>query len=101
MLFQGLSVHKLAAYVSALPTPFLPDGAVDYAALEGLCDRLVLQGVHGLAVCGAIGEAPTLTRSEYAEIIRIASQISRGRVPIIASACSNATGEAIAFARDA
>jgi 4-hydroxy-tetrahydrodipicolinate synthase len=52
-------------------------------------------------VCGTTGEAPNLTPAEHRELIRIAVDIARGRVPVIAGAGSNATAHAVELTRDA
>jgi 4-hydroxy-tetrahydrodipicolinate synthase len=52
-------------------------------------------------VGGTTGEAPTLTNREHRELTRIAVEVSRGRVPVIAGAGSNATQHAIALSKDA
>ena len=54
-----------------------------------------------LVVGGTTGEAPNLTAGEHRELIRIAAGVSRGRVPVIAGAGSNATKHAIELTRDA
>jgi 4-hydroxy-tetrahydrodipicolinate synthase len=54
-----------------------------------------------LIVCGATGEGPTLSRAEHDTIVRIAVAASHGRIPVIADASSNSTGQAIELARDA
>lgn len=38
MMSVGRHVSKLSGYAPALPTPFRPDGAVDFAAFEQLCE---------------------------------------------------------------
>jgi len=101
MLTTGLSVHKLAGYAPALPTPFDKNDDVDYGALERLCDSLLRHRVHALVVCGTTGEAPTLTRAEHTEIIKVARAAAHGRIPVIAGAGSNSTSDAVDLARDA
>ncbi|MGZ5811961.1 MAG: 4-hydroxy-tetrahydrodipicolinate synthase [Xanthobacteraceae bacterium] len=101
MFAIGLSVHKLAGFSPALPTPFNDDEYIDHAALERLCDRLVRHRAHALVVGGTTGEAPTLTRAEHIEIIRVARGVTHGSIPVIAGICANSTSDAVEMARDA
>jgi 4-hydroxy-tetrahydrodipicolinate synthase len=97
----GRHVAKLSGYAPALPTPFDENGDVDGEAFERLCDLQITHGATALVVCGTTGEASTLTAGEQIELIRIAVAVSRGRVPVIAGAGSNATDHAIASTKDA
>jgi 4-hydroxy-tetrahydrodipicolinate synthase len=101
MRILGRHVSRLSGYASAVPTPFDETGALDRAALAQFCDRQIYEGATALIVCGTTGEAPTLSRAEHEQIIRIAVDVSHGRVPVIAGAGSNSTSHAIEFGRDA
>lgn len=97
----GRHVSRLSGYAPAVPTPFDGDGNIDTAAFERFCDRQMREGATALVVCGTTGEAPTLTPAEHRTLVRIASGIAGGRIPVIAGAGSNATTHAIELARDA
>jgi 4-hydroxy-tetrahydrodipicolinate synthase len=97
----GRHVAKLSGYAPALPTPFDDNGDVDGEAFERLCGLQIACGATALVVCGTTGEASTLTLAEQGGLIRIAAAASRGRVPVIAGAGSNATDHAITSAKDA
>jgi 4-hydroxy-tetrahydrodipicolinate synthase len=84
-----------------VPTPFNGDDSIDLDAFAQLCDLQIANGATALVVCGTTGEAPTLSEAEHGELIRIAVTASRGRVPVIAGAGSNATTHAIALSKDA
>ena len=101
MLTTGLPVSRLAGYAPALPTPFDANDKVDFSTLSNLCDRQIQLGANAFVVCGTTGEAPTLSRAEQEEIVRVAVGMARGRIPVIAGAGSNATSHAIELARDA
>lgn len=91
MTFSGI--------LTALVTPFAPDGALDEAAFRALVRRQLDAGVDGLVPCGTTGEAPTLELSEHAEVIRWCVDEARGRVPVMAGIGSNHTATAIATAK--
>jgi 4-hydroxy-tetrahydrodipicolinate synthase len=94
-------VLRLSGYAPALPTPFDDAGELDLPALERLCHRQVEDGATALVVCGTTGESPTLNRAEHANVVRVAVRASHGRIPVIASAGSNSTSQAIDLSRDA
>lgn len=91
-LFKGL--------FPALVTPFR-DGAVDEEAFIRLVERQIAGGVHGLVPVGTTGETATLSHDEHRRVVELCVQTSRGRVPVIAGAGSNATEEAIELVRHA
>jgi 4-hydroxy-tetrahydrodipicolinate synthase len=97
----GRHVSKLSGYAPALPTPFDDDGNVDGDAFEQLCDRQFQEGANALVVCGTTGEAPTLTSAEHRVLIRIATGVAHGRIPVVAGAGSNSTTHAIELSKDA
>jgi 4-hydroxy-tetrahydrodipicolinate synthase len=94
------SLATLTGYASALPTPFR-DGAVDHDAFAAFCQWQIDEGIAALVVAGTTGEAPTLSAAEQEALIRIALEVARGRVPVIAGAGANATQHAILLGRSA
>ena len=80
--------------IPALVTPFR-DGAVDDEALKSLVDWHVDEGTHGLVPVGTTGESPTLSHEEHEHVIDVVVRASAGRLPVIAGAGSNSTGEAV------
>ncbi len=90
-----------AGVFPAMTTPFQPDLAVDYAALETQVERLVTSGCRGLVVLGSLGEAPVLEMHEKIEIVARAKRTLRGRAPVVAGISSMSTAEAVALARAA
>ena len=96
----GSASRSLAGAVTALPTPFA-GGRIDCRALERLVERQIAAGLGGLAVGGAIGEAPTLTADETDLLIDSCVRAAAGRVPVLAGICTNATQAGIEAARRA
>ncbi len=89
---------RLEGTFTALYTPFREDGSVDSRAYEALCERVAAAG-SGLVPCGTTGETPTLTMQEYAECVRVAVAVGRGRVPVIAGTGSSSTATTIECTR--
>jgi 4-hydroxy-tetrahydrodipicolinate synthase len=79
----------------AIVTPMKEDGALDLARFRQLIDWHVAEGTDGIVVVGTTGESPTVDFDEHKELIRIAVQHSKGRIPIIAGTGGNSTAEAI------
>jgi 4-hydroxy-tetrahydrodipicolinate synthase len=79
----------------AIVTPMHEDGGLDLARFKQLIDWHVSEGTDGIVVVGTTGESPTVDFDEHKELIRIAVQHSRGRIPIIAGTGGNSTVEAI------
>lgn len=92
----------LCGTFTALATPFSSDGLdVDYVSLGQLIEFQLGAGVNGLVVCGSTGEAATLSAAEYAEVLKQAVSIVRGRVPCIAGVGSSSTAVAVSMAKAA
>src|SRR5262245_31795774 len=85
----------------AIVTPMREDGALDPARFRQLIDWHVAEGTDGIVVVGTTGESPTINFDEHKELIRIAVQHARGRIPIIAGTGANSTAEAIELAESA
>jgi 4-hydroxy-tetrahydrodipicolinate synthase len=95
MTSQTLSI---TGSIVAMITPMLPDGSVDYPGVRKLVDWHIDQGTDCIGVVGTTGESPTVSMAENCEIIRVAVEQARGRVPIMAGCGSNCTAEAIELA---
>jgi 4-hydroxy-tetrahydrodipicolinate synthase len=79
----------------AIITPMHEDGRLDLGAFKKLIDWHVAEGTDGIVVVGTTGESPTVNVEEHKELIRLAVQHSKGRIPIIAGTGGNSTVEAI------
>src|SRR3970282_677392 len=79
----------------AIITPMHEDGRLDLGAFRKLIDWHVAEGTDGIVVVGTTGESPTVNVDEHKELIRLAVQHSRGRIPVIAGTGGNSTAEAV------
>jgi 4-hydroxy-tetrahydrodipicolinate synthase len=91
MKFQG-------AY-TALITPMLDSGEVDYDGFRRLIDFQLEQGIDGLVPLGTTGETPTLEEDEEERLIKIAVEKAKDRVPLIFGAGSNDTKHMVQYVR--
>jgi 4-hydroxy-tetrahydrodipicolinate synthase len=92
-------MNPILGSIVALVTPRREDGSVDYDALRRLIDWHVAEGTDCIGVVGTTGESPTVSVEEHCEIIRVAVDHAKGRVPIMAGAGGNSTREAIELAK--
>lgn len=79
----------------AIVTPMFEDGALDLAAYRRLIDWHIAEGTNGIVAVGTTGESPTVNHEEHCELIRVAVEQVKGRVPVIAGTGGNSTAEAI------
>src|SRR6476660_4180519 len=62
---SGFDVNaRVGTVLTAMVTPFGPDGSLDVAAAKKLATHLVDSGCDGLVVFGTTGETPTTTDAE-------------------------------------
>ena len=89
----------ISGSIVALVTPMHDDGSVDYPTLRKLVDWHIAEGTDCIGVVGTTGESPTVSVQEHQEIIRVAVEQAKGRVPIMAGCGANSTAEAIELAK--
>lgn len=82
----------------AIITPFR-NGKVDEKAFGDLIEFHIASGTDGIVPCGTTGESATLSNDEHNRVVRLAVEVSSGRVPVIAGTGSNSTDEAIYFTK--
>lgn len=92
-------MKPIVGSIVALVTPMQEDGSVDYPALRALIDWHIAEGTDCIGVVGTTGESATVSVDEHCEIIRVAVEHAKGRVPIMAGAGANSTSEAIELTR--
>ena len=92
-------MQPIVGSIVALVTPMHEDGKVDYAALRSLIDWQIAEGTQCIGAVGTTGESPTVTVEEHCEVIRVAVEQARGRVPVMAGTGGNSTAEAIELSR--
>src|SRR6476620_10439491 len=81
--------------LTAMVTPFAPDGSDDEATAVSLGRHLLANGSHGLVVCGTTGESATMTDEEIAGLVRVMASELGAEGAIVAGAGSNDTRHAV------
>jgi 4-hydroxy-tetrahydrodipicolinate synthase len=95
-LFRGVT--------TAMITPFLSDGSVDYGGLLRNTRHQIENGISGLLPLGTTGEAPTLSEDEKERIVRTVIEEARRANPevkVMVGVGTNSTSKTIHNAQQA
>ncbi|OBH91120.1 MULTISPECIES: 4-hydroxy-tetrahydrodipicolinate synthase [unclassified Mycobacterium] len=90
---------RLGTVLTAMVTPFAPDGSLDTAAAAQLANHLVDAGCDGLVVSGTTGESPTTTDDEKRELVRVVLEAVGDRARVIAGAGTYDTAHSVRLAK--
>ena len=94
-------ISALRGVWNIVPTPFLPDGALDFASIPGLVRFVRATGVDGLTILGVLGEAGRLADAERSAVLEAVLASAAGAIPVCVGVSHAATDRSIAFAREA
>jgi len=81
--------------ITAMVTPFAPDGSVDLDLAARLASHLVDHGSDGLVLCGTTGESPTLSWEEQHRLFSAVRASVGERARLLAGTGSNCTAAAV------
>lgn len=85
--------------IVAIVTPMHADGSLDYPGLRKLIDWHIAEGTDGIVIVGTTGESATVDVQEHCDLIKLAVEHTKGRIPIIAGTGGNSTAETIVLTR--
>jgi 4-hydroxy-tetrahydrodipicolinate synthase len=91
----------LGEVLTAILTPFHPDGSVNVAKFRELAVHLVDHGSDGLVVAGTTGESPTLSDDEKLELFAAAVDAVGDRATVVAGTGTNDTAHSAHLTRRA
>ncbi len=91
----------LGEILTAVVTPFKPDGALDLDRFRELARRLVDEGSDGLVVTGTTGESPTLSDDERFALYEAAVDELGDRATVVAGTGTYSTAHSIHLTRRA
>ena len=80
---------------TALITPFMEDGIIDFQSLSAMIEHQVDGGVDYLVIMGTTSEAPTITHEEQDQIIAHVVKQVAGRVPLVLGVGGNSTAAVV------
>ena len=85
----------LGEVLTAIVTPFHPDGSLDLVRFRELARHLVANGSDGIVVAGTTGEAPTLTDAERLDLFEAAVDEVGAGATIVAGTGTYSTAHSI------
>ena len=87
--------------ITAMVTPFAPNGDVDLDAVRTLARALVASGTESIVSTGSTGEAATLSEEETLAVWRATKEAVGPNVAVIAGATNNDTRRSVRLAAQA
>ncbi len=91
---------ELGRVLTAMVTPFAPDGSLDHEAIGRLARALLASGSEGLVLTGTTGETPTLSIEEQVEVWRTVRKAVGPEATLVAGASTNSTSESLEMVRE-
>jgi 4-hydroxy-tetrahydrodipicolinate synthase len=85
----------LGEILTAIVTPFRPDGSVDLERFRSLASHLIANGSDGLVVTGTTGESPTLSDGERLQLYEAAVDEVGDRATIVAGTGTYSTEHSV------
>jgi 4-hydroxy-tetrahydrodipicolinate synthase len=87
--------------ITAMATPFAPDGSLDKDGAGVLARHLLSQGTEAIVICGTTGESPVLSHDEKLELLDTVRQAVGAQAPIYIGTGTNSTAGSISLTREA
>jgi 4-hydroxy-tetrahydrodipicolinate synthase len=91
----------LGTVLTAMATPFAPDGSVDLDGVQRVARHLVEHGHDGLVVSGTTGESSTTTKEEDGETLAAVRDAVGPDVVLVAGVGTNDTSTSVWLAQQA
>lgn len=91
-----LDARFLIGSYPPIVTPFR-DGRVDFAAYAKLIEFQIANGTHGIVVNGTTSEPSTLTVEERNQLVKLAIEVAKRRIPVVAATGSQSHAETVAL----
>src|SRR5580704_674146 len=85
----------------ALTTKFTADDTLDLSLFEKNLNTQLAAGINGVILEGTLGEASVLSNKEKFELVRLAVEKVRDKVPVVLNIAEGSTREAIGQALEA
>nr|GMD24792.1 4-hydroxy-tetrahydrodipicolinate synthase, chloroplastic [Ipomoea batatas]GMD26394.1 4-hydroxy-tetrahydrodipicolinate synthase, chloroplastic [Ipomoea batatas]GMD26584.1 4-hydroxy-tetrahydrodipicolinate synthase, chloroplastic [Ipomoea batatas] len=86
---------KALRLITAIKTPYLPDGRFDLEAYDAIVNMQIESGVEGVIVGGTTGEGQLMSWDEHIMLIGHTVNCFGGSIKVIGNTGSNSTREAI------
>lgn len=83
-----------------MTTQFHQDQSLDLDATARHLEALIDSGVAAVIMCGSLGENQTLEAEEKRQVVKLALEVSRGRVPVLSGVAETSAAAACRYVRD-
>ena len=93
------STFDFAGVWTAIVTPFVEGGEIDWPAFETLLERQAAAGIKGVVIAGTTGESPALSVQEKLSLTRKARALLPPEVKIMAGTGGNNTGQSVELSK--
>ncbi len=84
----------------AVTTQLFEDQSIDWKSQAHHLEVLIDSGIHGLILCGSLGENQTLLPEEKRAVVKHALEVSAGRVPVLSGVAEMSTAASCEYVRD-
>lgn len=81
----------------AVATQMNKDGSIDYDMTAHQIEALIKAGVDGLVMLGSVGENAALEPEEKIAVLKLAVEVTNGRIPVLSGVAENSTQAAIRY----
>lgn len=88
-------MNVTATVITALKTPFMATGKIDFTAFEQLLRRQMISGIRGFVVGGTTGDGCFLSEEDQLELIRLTRSVAGNDTLVIGATSSLSTREMI------
>ena len=92
---DSIASVKAAALITAVKTPYLPNGKFDLVAYDALIEHQIANGVEGVIVGGTTGEGQLMSWDEHIMLIAHTVNMFGDRLRVVGNTGSNSTREAL------
>lgn len=92
---------KLLGSLVALVTPFTKKNELNLDGLKQNIEFQIKNKTSGFVPCGTTGESPTLSESEWTQVVRTTINTVKGRKPVIPGTGTNSTDKTIKLTQKA
>jgi len=101
MTSASLAPAPFGRVLTAMVTPFTPDGELDLDATARVAEHLAATGHDGIVVSGTTGESPTTSTEEDGRILRAVLEAVGDRVTVVAGVGTNNTAHSVELSQQA
>jgi dihydrodipicolinate synthase/N-acetylneuraminate lyase len=84
----------------AVTTQFQQDQSLDLKGTATHLEALIDSGVAAVIMCGSLGENQALEPDEKRQVVKLAIEVARGRVPVLSGVAETSTAAACRYVRD-